>query len=137
MDIDKTAQDRNLLLVWVMNPAAAERILARAKKFASQEGLTLMTVSVQKQTRDNWAETLADLEKLDRAARNAEAELHVVYADDAAEAAVKMVKDLAPRGMFVGTPGNQGRNSFTDMMAEFCSEVPIYCVDTDGNIRML
>jgi len=130
-------QERNLLLVWVMNPAAAERILAGAKDFAAREGLTLMTVSVQKQTRDNWADTLADLEKLDRAARQAEAELHVVYADDAAAAAVKMVKELKPRGMFVGVPGNQGHNSFTDMMAGCCPEVPMYCVGTDGQVKVL
>ena len=72
--IENNENTGGLLLVWVTNPLAAGRIVAAARRFAENSLLELKVVSVQSETRDNWEDTIRDLEQLETAARSALAE---------------------------------------------------------------
>ena len=103
-EIDKNKSKKGTLLVWVTNPEAAGRIVSSAKLFASDKSLDLKVVSVQRETRDNWTDTIRDLERLQSAASGSDAELTVVYSDDRIEAAKKLVRSEKPMAMFAGVP---------------------------------
>ena len=77
-EIDKNKSKKGALLVWVTNPEAAGRIVSSAKLFAADKSLDLKVVSVQRETRDNWTDTIRDLERLQSAASGSDAELTVV-----------------------------------------------------------
>ncbi|MBO4327080.1 MAG: hypothetical protein J5950_07395 [Clostridia bacterium] len=134
-EIDKTNQEKGSLLVWVTNPAAAGRIVARAKHFASEKGLELKVVSVQRETRGNWEDTIRDLERLKEAATKSDAELTVVYSDDRIEAALKLAESENPRAMFTGVPEKGSASAFADALYVRFPSVTLYCVDTKGEVN--
>ena len=124
-----------MLLVWVTNPMAAGRIVAAARRFAENSLMELKVVSVQSETRDNWEGTIRDLEQLEAAARNSDAELTVVYSDDKIGAAVRLVSDEQPQAMFVGIPDKSRTNMFTELLQMSFPAIPLYCVDNEGQVN--
>lgn len=133
-EIDKKTK-KGTLLVWITNPAAADRIVSRANQFADEKALVLKVVSVQKETRDNWGDTLRDLERLEAAATMCHAELTVVYSDDRFEAAKKLIRSERPVAMFAGVPDNGAANRFADTLFEEFPSVVLYCVDSKGEVK--
>ena len=135
IDIDKLDSWNNTLLVWITNPAAAGRIVSCAKEFALKTGLELKVVSVQRETRDNWEDTLRDLEQLENAARQSQAELTVVYSDDRLDAAEKLIRSEKPVVMFAGVPDKGHVNYFAQKLTEEFPYVKLYCVDSDCVVK--
>ena len=134
-EIDKSKSKRGTLLVWVTNPEAAGRIVSSAKLFASDKSLDLKVVSVQRETRDNWADTIRDLERLQAAASGSQAELTVVYSDDRIEAAKKLVRSEKPMAMFAGRPDKGSTNFFVEALSIEFPSVTLYSVDSRGEVE--
>ena len=134
-EIDRKRTKKETLLVWITNPAAAERIVSKAYDFAAEKGLDLKVVSVQKETRDNWEDTLRDLERLEAAATMCHAELTVVYSDDRFEAAKKLIRSERPVAMFAGVPDKGVANRFADTLSIEYPSVVLYCVDSKGEVK--
>lgn len=134
-EIDKNKSKKGTLLVWVTNPEAAGRIVSSAKLFASDKSLDLKVVSVQRETRDNWTDTIRDLERLQSAASGSDAELTVVYSDDRIEAAKKLVRSEKPMAMFAGVPDKGSTNFFVEALSIEFPSVTLYCVDSKGEVN--
>ena len=139
MNMDnKNSGGKPLLLVWITNPSAAGRIVAQAKQFADRNAMGLLTVSVQQQTRDRWSDTIKDLEQLNLAARSASSQLTVIYSDDSLDAAEKLILDICPAAMFAGVspvlPDGSCANRFLEVINSDFPEIPLYCVNNDGQV---
>ena len=134
--MDKTVIEKTVL-VWITNPAACEIIVKTGKKIAEELNAELMVASIQQRIRDNWETTVSDLEALNKASRNANAELTVIYSDNTFEAAVKTVREVQPIAMVTGVPGNLRKNLFIEQLQNFDKDVPIYTIDSRGNALKL
>lgn len=134
--MDKTVIEKTVL-VWITNPAACEIIVKTGKKIAEELNAELMVASIQQKIRDNWETTVSDLEALNKASRNANAELTVIYSDNTFEAAVKTVREVQPIAMVTGVPGNLRKNLFIEQLQNFDKDVPIYTIDSRGNALKL
>lgn len=134
--MDKTVLTKTVL-VWITNPAACEIIVKTGKKIADELKAELMVASIQKKIRGDWESTVSDLEALDKASRNSNAELTVIYSDNTFEAAVKTVSDVKPIAMVTGVPGNLNKNLFIEQLQNFDKGVPIYTIDSRGNALKL
>ena len=134
--MDKTVIEKTVL-VWITNPAACEIIVKTGKKIAEELNAELMVASIQQKIRDNWETTVSDLEALNKASRNANAELTVIYSDNTFEAAVKTVREVQPIAMVTGVPGNLKKNLFVEQLQNFDKGVPIYTIDSRGNALKL
>lgn len=134
--MDKTVIEKTVL-VWITNPAACEIIVKTGKKIAEELNAELMVASIQQKIRDNWETTVSDLEALNKASRNANAELTVIYSDNTFEAAVKTVREVQPITMVTGVPGNLRKNLFIEQLQNFDKDVPIYTIDSRGNALKL
>ncbi len=134
--MDKTVIEKTVL-VWITNPAACEIIVKTGKKIAEELNAELMVASIQQKIRDNWETTVSDLEALNKASRNANAELTVIYSDNTFEAAVKTVREVQPIAMVTGVPGNLRKNLFIEQLQNFDKGVPIYTIDSRGNALKL
>lgn len=134
--MDKTVIEKTVL-VWITNPAACEIIVKTGKKIAEELNAELMVASIQQKIRDNWETTVSDLEALNKASRNANAELTVIYSDNTFEAAVKTVREVQPIAMVTGVPGNLKKNLFIEQLQNFDKDVPIYTIDSRGNALKL
>lgn len=134
--MDKTVIEKTVL-VWITNPAACEIIVKTGKKIAEELNAELMVASIQQKIRDNWETTVSDLEALNKASRNANAELTVIYSDNTFEAAVKTVREVQPIAMVTGVPGNLKKNLFIEQLQNFDKGVPIYTIDSRGNALKL
>ena len=134
--MDKTVIEKTVL-VWITNPAACEIIVKTGKKIAEELNAELMVASIQQKIRDNWETTVSDLEALNQASRNANAELTVIYSDNTFEAAVKTVREVQPIAMVTGVPGNLRKNLFIEQLQNFDKDVPIYTIDSRGNALKL
>ncbi|MBR5786496.1 MAG: hypothetical protein IKY41_07375 [Clostridia bacterium] len=134
--MDKTVIGKTVL-VWITNPAACEIIVKTGKKIAEELNAELMVASIQQKIRDNWETTVSDLEALNKASRNANAELTVIYSDNTFEAAVKTVREVQPIAMVTGVPGNLRKNLFIEQLQNFDKDVPIYTIDSRGNALKL
>ena len=77
------------------------------------------------------------MEALNKASRNANAELTVIYSDNTFEAAVKTVREVQPIAMVTGVPGNLRKNLFIEQLQNFDKGVPIYTIDSRGNALKL
>ena len=129
-----TASDAEQILVWVTNPEAAERIARVGRRLADENHLELHIVSIQNAVRTaGWEQTVRDLDALNSAARSVQAELAVVYSDNRLEAAIKLVRQIAPKMMVTGMAGDQNRNSFIENLRVYSGDVPVYAVDPKGN----
>lgn len=124
-------------LIWVTNPDAAQRIVEAGSKIAAERSTEIMIVSIQNPIEDNWSEIIKGLEKLNDAARAADAELTVVYSDNRLESAVKLVRDVEPAQMVAGIPGNLGLNPFLEYLQGYFTEIPIYTVSPSGKTAKL
>lgn len=124
----------NTILVWITNPSACGNIVKAGKKISNDLNAELMIASIQKTIRDDWDSTVNDLECLSNAARSVNAELTVIYSDNIFESAVKTVRDVNPSAMVAGVPGDRNKNIFLEQLHSCAKEVPIYTVDTHGNI---
>lgn len=133
-DIQNNKNEGAQLLVWITNPVAAGRIVSCAKAFADERKLGLKVVSVQKETRGNWDDTLRDLSQLEAAAKASDAELTVVYSDDRIDAAKKLVLTEKPLAMFLGVSDKGSANYFADTLHERFPKVNMYCVDSKGEV---
>lgn len=134
--IDQKNNHGFTLLVWIINPQAAERIVSCAKKFADENGLELKVVSVQREAEDDWDKTIADLQKLEDAARRSDAELTVVYSDDRLKAAEEIALVERPFAMFCGMPEKSAANSFVNAITAALPDSPLYCVDEKCEVRL-
>lgn len=134
--MDKTVLEKTVL-VWITNPAACEIIVKTGKKIADELEAELMIASIQHRIRDDWDTTVSDLEALNKASRNANAELTVIYSDNTFEAAVKTVREVQPIAMVTGVPGNLKKNLFIEQLQNFDKGVPIYTIDSRGNALKL
>ncbi len=131
---DRSKNGAQTLLVWITNPEAAGRIVGCAREFADRSGLGLKVVSVQAETRDNWHDTIADLERLDEAAKAFRASLTVVYSDDRLSAAKKLISETEPDAMFAGTAAPGSRSRFADEIVRDFPGIPLYCVGPDEQV---
>lgn len=124
----------NTILVWITNPSACGNIVKAGKKISNDLNAELMIASIQKTIRDDWDSTVNDLEHLNNAARSVNAELTVIYSDNIFESAVKTVREVNPSAMVAGVPGDRNKNIFLEQLQSCAKDVPIYTVDTHGNI---
>lgn len=124
----------NTILVWITNPSACSNIVKAGKKISKDLNAELMIASIQKTIRDDWENTVNGLESLSNAARSVNAELTVIYSDNVFESAVKTVRDVKPSAMVAGVPGDRNKNIFLEQLQSCAEDVPIYTVDTHGNI---
>ena len=134
--MDKTVLEKTVL-VWITNPAACEIIVKTGKKIADELEAELMIASIQHRIRDDWDTTVSDLEALNKASRNANAELTVIYSDNTFEAAVKTVREVQPIAMVTGVPDKLRKNLFIEQLQNFDKGVPIYTIDSRGNALKL
>ena len=131
-------KEQKILLVWVTNPEAAGRIADTGRRLADETGSELRIVSIQNPIHnETWENTLSDLEQLHHAARSVQADLTVVYSDNRFEAAVKLIREIAPSAMVAGVSGDLSRNLFLEHIRTYNREVPIYIVDSAGNTLKL
>lgn len=124
----------NIVLVWITNPSACSNIVKAGDKISKDLNAELMIASIQNTIRDNWDNTVSDLEILSNAARNVNAELIVIYSDNIFESAVKTVRDVQPIAIVAGVPGDRNKNIFLEQLQSCAENSPIYTVDIHGNI---
>lgn len=122
------------VLAWVTNPNACGQIIKSAKKIAAANKGDLMIVSIQSVIRNDWQRKVDDLEILNNAAHDNEAELTVLYSDNSLEAMFKCISHEKPTHMFCGLPGaHVGKSDFIDNMCAMADGADIYSVDFSGN----
>ncbi len=127
----------NIVLVWITNPSACGNIVRAGKKISNELNAELMIASIQKAIRNDWDSTVNDLEALSNASRSVNAELTVIYSDNIFESAVKTVRNVNPLAMVAGVPGDRNKNLFLEQLQSCSDNVPIYTVDTHGNVLKL
>lgn len=122
------------VLVWITNPEACQRIVAAGRRLADECNAELVIVSIQSRMLDNWKKQAEDLELLHRAARDVDAELTVVYSENAFKSATEVVNSIGPQAMITGLPGTQGRSAFLDHIFNIKDNIQSYLVDSSGNV---
>ena len=122
------------ILVWVTNPAACKRIIAAGRKIADEHRSELYIVSIQNKILDDWEKRAKDLELLHRAAREANADLTVVYSENAFQSATEVVSNIAPQVMIAGRPGTEGRSAFLEHLFGMREDIQTYVIDGMGNL---
>ena len=122
------------VLVWVTNPAACRRIIEAGRKMADEHGTELYIVSIQNRILDDWEKRAGDLEMLHRAARDSEADLTVVYSENAFRSATEVVENLRPQVMIAGLPGTEGRSAFIDHLFGISENIQTFVIDMSGNL---
>ncbi len=130
-------EKRNAVLVWVTNPDACESIVSAGRMLADENESELVIVSIQGSIKGNWSNYANDLVKLNECARNADAELTVVYSENRFEAAHNTIKEVKPIIMVAGLPGTMGRSVFLDQISSMAPNIPTYSVDFSGNMVRL
>ena len=121
------------VLVWVTSPLACRVILKEAKRFADRENGRLVVVSIQSPITGDWAGKVRDLELLNRAAKEFDAELTIQFSDNALKAAYYIIKNLQPTCMFTGIPEAGMRSAFVENICSMAEGTPVYAVDKHGN----
>jgi K+-sensing histidine kinase KdpD len=121
------------VLVWVTSPHACKVILNEAKRYADRTGGRLIVVSIQSPITSDWAGKLRDLEMLNRAAKEFDAELTVQYSDNTLKAAYNIIKNIEPTCMFTGIPEAGMRSAFVENICSMAEDTPVYTVDKHGN----
>ena len=122
------------VLVWVTNPEACKRIIAAGRKMADEHGSELYIVSIQNRILDDWEKRARDLEMLHRAARESDADLTVVYSENAFKSATEVVDNIKPQAMIAGLPGTEGRSAFIDHLFSINGDIQTYVIDQSGNL---
>lgn len=122
------------VLVWVTNPEACKRIIAAGRKMADEHGSELYIVSIQNRMLDDWEKRARDLEMLHRAARESNADLTVVYSENAFKSAAEVVGNIKPQVMIAGLPGTEGRSAFIDHLFGINGDIQTYVIDGSGNL---
>ena len=122
------------VLVWVTNPEACKRIIAAGRKMADEHGSELYIVSIQNRILDDWEKRARDLEMPHRAAREADADLTVVYSENAFQSATEVVSNIKPQAMIAGLPGTEGRSAFIDHLFSIKDGIQTYVIDASGNL---
>lgn len=128
---------RNTVLVWVTNPDACQSIVNAGRSLADDNNAELVIVSIQGSIKGEWKNYANDLKKLNDAARSANAELTIVYADNKFEAAHNTINQVKPMIMVAGLPGTIGRSTFLEQICNMASNIPTYSVDLSGNMVRL
>ncbi len=123
----------NKVLVWVTSPLACRTIMQEAKKYADKDNASLVIVNIQSPITGDWEGKLRELEILNRAAKDFDAELTVQYSDNPLKSAYYIIKNLSPACMFTGIPEEGMRSAFVENICNMGNGIPVYAVDKFGN----
>ena len=128
-----TEAENDRLLVWITSPLACKVILKEADRYAKENSLKIVVVSIQSPITDDWTGKAMELEILQRSAREIGAELNVEYSENFLKSAFVIIKREKPVCMFAGVPSAGFKSAFLENICNIGNGIPVYTVDKQGN----
>ncbi|NLJ31897.1 MAG: hypothetical protein GX424_09915 [Clostridiales bacterium] len=125
-------ESKAAVLVCVTGQRDCDRLIRAGRKLADERGVPLQVLSVQPENSASEA-SCEELEYLRQTARDAKAEMTVIFNNDAPLVAVGFIKQIGATHLVTGMTESPV-NGFIEMIHKLLPKIPIAMVAKDGMV---